>query len=536
MNTQIQYTFIIILIILLFILFYSYYCHTISPKFSLSFSQIISQIDYNNNTNNLSSNVIFIYSHDFKELPEYSKYSINMYKYYCNLHNYKLIIKNHYPNTSISPYWLRVKDLIELSNIYPENSIFVYIDLDTILNPKYLNIKIDQLLNSIDIYDNINYNLYLSKEPQIHLNINTGIICIKNTKYSQFILNKWYKYYPKDKWILSNNKWKCYKNNYINCLFAGYEYEQGSLDYIYKNNLYQSRNNIKILDHNICSNRNYKDDTFIYHFMGVNNLNRIKYMKDIFYRKDYINRYDNKNLYYLLKDPEIIPKNKNDEVIPNILFQTYYDKNKIPDYIFDNIKKYANNYEYILYDDKDAINFLDTYFNKQVVNKFKNLRLGAHKADLLRYCFLYIYGGIYLDIKTILIKPLDDIFINKKYFYTVISSVRWFYQGILASPPRNILFLSLIDKIVNSWYISTRLNYLIFCQDLYNKIKKDNINNKVSPGLNKGKTQDYYLFEEKCSTKVTNECNKLDRYGYCCSIYDNNNKIFIGRDPTFPWK
>ena len=30
---------------------------------------------------------------------------------------------------------------------------------------------------------------------------------------------------------------------------------------------------------------------------------------------------------------------------------------------------------------------------------FKDLKIGAHKADFFRYCILYIYGGIYIDIK-----------------------------------------------------------------------------------------------------------------------------------------
>ena len=48
--------------------------------------------------------------------------------------------------------------------------------------------------------------------------------------------------------------------------------------------------------------------------------------------------------------------------------------------------------------------------------------------------------------------------------------------------------------------------------------------------------QNYYLFQEVCNTKTDSECTKLDKHGFCCSIYDiENQKIFIGRDPNFPW-
>ena len=127
-----------------------------------------------------------------------------------------------------------------------------------------------------------------------------------------------------------------------------------------------------------------------------------------------INKDEVKNLDSLLISDNI--PNISNESIPNILFQTHHNKSEIPEYIFDNIKKYAPSYTHMLYDDDDALIFLNKYFSKCVINRFKSLKSGAHKADLLRYCLLYIYGGIYLDIKVILIKNIDDIFKNKTYF------------------------------------------------------------------------------------------------------------------------
>lgn len=229
------------------------------------------------------------------------------------------------------------------------------------------------------------------------------------------------------------------------------------------------------------------------------------------------------------------------ENIPNILFQTYYNKEKVPDYIYSNIYKYAKKYKYVFFDDTDAIIFLTKYFNKIVVKRFKEFKIGAHKADLLRYCFLYVYGGIYLDIKTILIKPLDEIFTNSKYFYTCIIDFNTvLYNGIIASKPRNKLFLQLIWYMIDIKLYDiieyTKLTYLKFCKDFYVKIQKDLINSdKLTPGLHIGITQNYYLFQEHSLFDLSSECVKFDRYGGCISIYDKNDKIFIGRDPLFPW-
>lgn len=251
----------------------------------------------------------------------------------------------------------------------------------------------------------------------------------------------------------------------------------------------------------------------------------------------------NQDLLSLLHPSNNLPELVNYDLIPNRLFQIYmYYKNPIPQYIFNGIRKYAINYDYILFNENDAKQFLTQYFDKRIIQRFNDLKVGAHKADLLRYCYLYIYGGVYLDIKTILIKPLDEIFSNKTYFYTCKSIYKnTIYNAIIASKPRNLIFLQLINYIINiPLYIINfpfRLYYLTFCQDLYTKIQNDLVNKKedIKIGLNMGESQNYYLFSEKVFFKQNNECNTLNKDGICVLIYNNDNKIFIGRDPQFPW-
>jgi len=283
----------------------------------------------------------------------------------------------------------------------------------------------------------------------------------------------------------------------------------------------------------------------LYYIIVHSNINDNVYI-DIYIKNTNLNDSNIlKKLSSVLLNTNLINYNSS-KIIPNNLFQIYmFYKAPIPQYIFDGIKKYASNYNYYLLDDKDAENFLTKYFTNDVVNKFKNIRHGAHKADLLRYCLLYIYGGIYLDIKTILIKPLDDIFINKTYFYTCItkySNENKFrnrtYQGIIASPPNNLIFLKLIYFITYIPQTYLDIYYHIVIKHLYYEIINDKKDEKMNPnislGLNKGKINNYYIFEESVDSGDT--CNIPDRYGVCVSILDNKDRIFIGRDPTFPWK
>lgn len=71
--------------------------------------------------------------------------------------------------------------------------------------------------------------------------------------------------------------------------------------------------------------------------------------------------------------------------ISNVIIQTYYNKKVIPLKVYNNIKKFGNGYQHIIFDDKDCINFLKNEFGETMVNKFRTLKKGAHKSDLFRY-------------------------------------------------------------------------------------------------------------------------------------------------------
>jgi len=262
------------------------------------------KISHSNNINDYNNyKVIFLYSHDYYKLPNSANLSIKIVNEYCKKHNYELIIKNHYPNNSISPYWLRVYDLIELSEKYDEKTLFVYLDLDATINPKYFNIKIEDLISTIDNYNNHIYDIYIGKDNIKEKFINTGVMFLKNTKITKEILYNWIKLYNKNNWKLIKKKWKCYTNiNYTDeCIWAGKEYEQGALDYLYINNFNNIRDNIKILHMSICSNRYIDYDSFIYHFMAFSENDRLPKLKRLFFNLRYPNSFKEKNLEQIFK-------------------------------------------------------------------------------------------------------------------------------------------------------------------------------------------------------------------------------------------
>jgi mannosyltransferase OCH1-like enzyme len=91
----------------------------------------------------------------------------------------------------------------------------------------------------------------------------------------------------------------------------------------------------------------------------------------------------------------------NNKTIPLNIFQTWYTKD-LPLAMKESVellKSQNPEFTYQLFDDNDCREFIAANFDCCVLDAFDRLIPGAYKADLWRYCVLYIHGGIYLDIK-----------------------------------------------------------------------------------------------------------------------------------------
>lgn len=150
--------------------------------------------------------------------------------------------------------------------------------------------------------------------------------------------------------------------------------------------------------------------------------------------------------------------NKKKRVIPLNIFQTWQTK-ELPTYMkinVDLLKKNNPKFKYFLYDDKDCEDFIKNNFNQDVYEAFENLIPGAYKADLWRYCILYTYGGIYLDIK---MQSIDNFeLINLVYDEHFVLDRKGFwkencfgvYNAFIVSKPKNPLLFSCIQEIIKN--------------------------------------------------------------------------------------
>jgi hypothetical protein len=63
-------------------------------------------------------------------------------------------------------------------------------------------------------------------------------------------------------------------------------------------------------------------------------------------------------------------------------------------------------YNYFFFDDEECRSFIKQHFDADVGKSYEALPAGAFRADLWRYCALFVHGGIYADIDTTCRMPL----------------------------------------------------------------------------------------------------------------------------------
>ena len=225
-----------------------------------------------------------------------------------------------------------------------------------------------------------------------------------------------------------------------------------------------------------------------------------------------------------------VSNQSNSSSIPLVIIQTYSSKKQIPKKIFENIKKFAPEFEHLIFDDKDCIGFLHKYYNDNYVKVFHSFPIGAHKADFFRYCYLYKLGGCYLDIKTELICPLYEIIANKNKIITVLSQVSQnsIYQGILCSPPNITIFDNVIQEMIRISENKISHDYLYFTWHFYKVLSiflnKTNLQIGENKNENKSNNTSSYIFREYCTSNPSDCYDGLDKYGLCCFVLDSENK------------
>ena len=149
-------------------------------------------------------------------------------------------------------------------------------------------------------------------------------------------------------------------------------------------------------------------------------------------------------------DPKKLPREDKPLRRPDYLFQFWtgegHGRGAVPIEVYKQARLFAPTYTHVVLDDDDAVRVLALY-PANVTEAYTRLPKHQWKSDLLRYCILWMYGGVYLDIETIFTKPLTDVFAQREIAYTVLGfrlinshKPYLFASGFLAVPPRMPIF------------------------------------------------------------------------------------------------
>jgi len=201
-------------------------------------------------------------------------------------------------------------------------------------------------------------------------------------------------------------------------------------------------------------------------------------------------------------------------MIPKVIF-FYWDNDTLHPLLQENIdyvKQQNPEYEVKIITPKIFIELIEEKYIKYYNRLNKNFsNLGANYA---RYLLLYLYGGVYLDIKSRPAKPLND-FINDNVDCWILReypSLPNICNSMLISKPNHILFKKVLDKfhynIAHYKTFTINLNrpksncLELFGTKMFGIIVNDNLNifNNINNILIPSKYYSKYFIFSFCNT------------------------------------
>ncbi len=111
-------------------------------------------------------------------------------------------------------------------------------------------------------------------------------------------------------------------------------------------------------------------------------------------------------------------------------------------------------YEYKLWDNDAIRTLIRDNFEDRVLKAYDKLRPYAYKADLARYCILYVYGGWYIDINIEIVSspPNEsnyDLILIRDYNNGTRVAPWQLANGMIYAKPRHEVFMVAINKVVS---------------------------------------------------------------------------------------
>lgn len=138
--------------------------------------------------------------------------------------------------------------------------------------------------------------------------------------------------------------------------------------------------------------------------------------------------------------------------IPRTIIQTSGQRNIHNQLLLHSIYTFQElnpEYEYLFFNNQECRQFIQTYYDQEILSFYDYLHPGAFKADFFRYCYIYQFGGCYFDCKQILRLPLQQ-FIHQDDSLILCQDnhKNGIFNAFLCAKPKHPLFMQAIQKII----------------------------------------------------------------------------------------
>jgi hypothetical protein len=162
-------------------------------------------------------------------------------------------------------------------------------------------------------------------------------------------------------------------------------------------------------------------------------------------------------------------------VIPRTILQT--SRQKPETYIKEQLSRFLDGtWRYVHFTDEEMVSFfVDNRLQEfpLIVEKFHAMPTGAHKADLFRYYYLFINGGVFIDYDAMIKKDIGQVCSDFDFFTVRSAALRnSLFQGFMGATPNNSIIHEALRDIYRVDPEQLRRDYLLLCKSLDRIVKE----------------------------------------------------------------
>lgn len=135
--------------------------------------------------------------------------------------------------------------------------------------------------------------------------------------------------------------------------------------------------------------------------------------------------------------------------IPREIFQTWKTRD-VPEHWKESqisIINHLPGWKYTLFTDEDNRKFVETHF-PDFLSTYDAFPYNIQRADAIRYMYLYMNGGVYMDLDIALQKPIDELLGDEDFYLVPSGNVSSsFTNSFMISKPKVPFWLDVIEEM-----------------------------------------------------------------------------------------